>query len=119
MLNIEARTKELLVRKNMTIQKLAVLSEISEPTVHSIFKKNDAKLSQLEAICQVLEVPITYLLGIDSNYVATEPISPPQGLNKKDVDLQLCQEKVKGLEMLIKAKDETIALLKGRFDSQA
>jgi transcriptional regulator with XRE-family HTH domain len=109
MRKIEPLIKELLVRRGLSIEKMAALADISNPTIHSIFKKNDAKVSQLEAICQVLQVPILYLF--DESYginQSVEPASPPYGLDKKDADLQLCLEKVKQLEMRLVEKDERL-----------
>ena len=109
MRKIEPLIKELLVRRGLSIEKMAALANISNPTIHSIFKKNDAKVSQLEAICQVLNVPILYLF--DEHYVvnpSAEPASPPDGFDKKEADLQLCQEKVKQLEMRLVEKDERL-----------
>ena len=109
MRKIEPLIKELLVRRGLSIEKMAALADISNPTIHSIFKKNDAKVSQLEAICQVLNVPILYLF--DDNYVinqSAEPPAPSYELEKKEADLQLCLEKVKQLEMRLVEKDERL-----------
>ena len=109
MRKIEPLIKELLVRRGLSIEKMAALANLSNPTIHSIFKKNDAKVSQLEAICQVLHVPILYLF--DDNYrinPSAEPPSPAYELEKKDADLQLCLEKVRQLEMRLVEKDERL-----------
>ncbi len=118
MLNIEASTKVLLLKKNMSIQKLAALSEISEPTVHSIFKKNDAKISQLEKICQVLNVPITYFfeeagkMNQTADRGSTNFNNSSGNINNGGIELDRCLERVKHLEERIKDKDEMIELLK-------
>ena len=109
MRKIEPLIKELLARRGLSIEKMAALADLSNPTIHSIFKKNDAKVSQLEAICQVLQVPILYLF--DDNYrinQSAEPPSPAYELEKKDADLQLCLEKVRQLEMRLVEKDERL-----------
>jgi len=131
MRNLEQLTKQELLKRRMSIEKLAVEAGLTKSTVLSIFKKNDAKVSQLEAISEVLQVPTIFFfedidIGVwreviqkskrDGNSVSQDIlIALHQGnadSDKKDADLQLCQERVKGLEMLIKAKDETIEILK-------
>ena len=132
MRNLEQLTKQELVKRRMSIEKLAVEAGLTKSTVLSIFKKNDAKVSQLEAIGEVLQVPTIFFFEDIDIGVWREVIqkSKRDGLNsvsqniltalhhgnansdKKDADLELCLERVKGLEMLIKAKDETIEILK-------
>ena len=62
MKNIEPLVKDLLLKKKMSIDKFAVMAGLTSPTIHAIFKKNDAKVSQLEAMSAVLGVHVSYFL---------------------------------------------------------
>jgi transcriptional regulator with XRE-family HTH domain len=148
MKNLEFRIKNQLSTKGMTIQRLATESGISEPTIHAILNRGDAKLSQLEKIAEALEIELRFLVsdandsvtqsgdsnqaGSGNNQKVKGDYSPSISGNHSKIDLTIdnCKQALKESEReveylkgqlaradaLVEAKDQTITLLKGRFD---
>lgn len=79
MKSFETRIKKKLSEREMTIQRLASESGISEPTLHAIFNRGDAKVSQLEKISGVLDVTLGYLLGVDETPNQTGIVNQSHG----------------------------------------
>lgn len=50
--------------KGIPLVQLAQRAKMSQPTLHSIINKNDAKLSQLKSIAAALDVSLDRLLGV-------------------------------------------------------
>jgi lambda repressor-like predicted transcriptional regulator len=73
MKKLEDKIKEILSIKGLTIQRLAIISKISEPTLHAIFNRDDAKLSQLQKIAESLGTPLSFFLADDTD--STDGIS--------------------------------------------
>lgn len=130
MKNIESRIKNRLTEKGMTIQRLATESGISEPTLHAIFNRGDAKLSQLEKIADALEVELNFLLSDniqpsttqtgDFNQAGTgnkQKVKVDKGKPQQDLAaaLEACQRELEVTRALVAAKDETISLLRGSY----
>lgn len=117
MRNVERLAKELLAKKNMSIEKLAANSGLTKSTVISIFKKNDAKVSQLEAISTVLGVPVSYFLEDTkgSINIVSQGVGHNQGLsNQAFGNIAECIERVRGLEREVELLREMNEMLKGR-----
>lgn len=130
MKNLENKIKRKLSEQSMTIQRLATESGISEPTLHAIFNRDDAKLSQLEKIAAALGITLSFLLdensqpsGIhtgDFNQVGnanTQKIktskAPSQELAS---ELAACQRELEVTRALVASKDELITLLRGSYN---
>lgn len=134
--NLESKIKNLLAEKGMTIQRLATESGISEPTLHAIFNRGDAKLSQLEKIAEALGSTLNFLLseGNQPSTVQTGDFNqagnsltqkvkvtkaPSQEVAKQLDDCQRDNEALKRelalANALVAAKDETITLLRASF----
>jgi transcriptional regulator with XRE-family HTH domain len=149
MKNLESRIKNYLSEKGMTIQRLASESGISEPTIHAIFNRGDAKLSQLEKIAEALSVELTFLVSDlpensifqngDSNQAGNGNSQKVTGNNSPSISgnhssikltiddckqqLLLAQRDVEHLrdqlaraDALVESKEQTINLLRARFD---
>jgi transcriptional regulator with XRE-family HTH domain len=135
MWSIEERIKKRLTEISMNTNKLAALAGIKEPTLYAIFERNDAKLSQLKNISQVLGVPLSFLIEEENNirnfsgtvaddvsgtYILGEKImhksygqnsaqsNDSSKLVKLSADLVLCTERVKYLESILASKEEII-----------
>lgn len=68
--------KDVMRAKGMTYKALAVLMDVSEPTVKRIFQDQDCKLSRLLTICQLLDIDVETLLEMSERQLpAIEPIS--------------------------------------------
>ncbi|RZK16895.1 MAG: XRE family transcriptional regulator [Hymenobacter sp.] len=131
MKNLESKIKNRLTEQGMTIQRLATESGISEPTLHAIFNRGDAKLSQLEKIAEALSVALNFLLSDDSAPSAVQTsdvnqagqhLSPKVKADKSKAPQQdlaaalaACQRELALANALVAAKDETIALLRASF----
>jgi transcriptional regulator with XRE-family HTH domain len=134
--NLESKIKNRLAEQGMTIQRLATESGISEPTLHAIFNRGDAKLSQLEKIAEALGSTLNFLLSEsnqssivqtgDSNQTGNNfkqkvkvTKAPTQELAKQLEDCQRDNESLKRelalANALVAAKDETITLLRASF----
>jgi transcriptional regulator with XRE-family HTH domain len=134
--NLESKIKNLLAEQGMTIQRLATESGISEPTLHAIFNRGDAKLSQLEKIAEALGSTLNFLLSevnqssamqtgdfnqTRNNFKQKVKVTkaPTQELAKQLEDCQRDNESLKRelalANALVAAKDETITLLRASF----
>ncbi len=121
------RIKRKLSEKEMTIQRLAAESGISEPTIHSIFNRGDAKISQLEKISGVLETSLSFLLGEDPSATSQtgtynqagsgnhQKIRVNKGESSQELAAQLisCQRQLELSQALVAAKEEMLVLLRG------
>jgi transcriptional regulator with XRE-family HTH domain len=141
MKSLEDKIKRKLSDQGMTIQRLATQSGISEPTLHAILNRDDAKLSQLEKIAEALGVSLSYFLEEPSN--SNETMATQTGSNNQAgsgntqkiktsskspahelaVQLDSCLRDVESLKSqlalahaLVAAKDETIALLRDSYN---
>ncbi len=78
MIHLEEKIKPLLAQKKMSIEKLAVLIGTTKQSLHNAFNKNDLRLSQLEKICTVLEVSISYFFseGLDIEHKYPKSLKP-------------------------------------------
>lgn len=130
MKNLEFKIKSLLAETGMTIQKLASESGISEPTIHAIFNRGDAKLSQLEKIADTLNTSLIFLLSAgDKTSVSqtgdlskaasgkTRKVKVDKGQPQQDLAAALaaCQRELALANALVAAKDETITLLRATY----
>ncbi|MBH8567552.1 helix-turn-helix transcriptional regulator [Microvirga sp. STS02] len=141
MKSLEDKIKKKLSEQGMTIQRLATESGISEPTLHAILNRDDAKLSQLEKIAEALGVSLSYFLeegststvitstqtgfanqagSGNSQKIRTSTKAPAHELA---VQLDTCLRDVESLKnqlalanALVAAKDETITLLRGSYN---
>jgi transcriptional regulator with XRE-family HTH domain len=125
--NLESKIKNRLAEQSMTIQRLATVSGISEPTLHAIFNRGDAKLSQLEKIAEALNSTLNFLLSED-NQASTvqtgdfnqagngnsQKVKVDKGQPQQDLAAALaaCQRELALANALVAAKDETITLLR-------
>jgi transcriptional regulator with XRE-family HTH domain len=128
--NLESKIKSRLAEQGMTIQRLATASSISEPTLHAIFNRGDAKLSQLEKIAEALGSTLNSLLseGDQASTVQTGHVTQAGSGNSQKVKvdkgqpqqdlaaaLAACQRELALANALVAAKDETIILLRASF----
>ena len=89
--------RDLAYQKGMTIKDLSQKTGITEPTLHNILAKNDAKLSQIEKIAEILEVSTAFLTGTSDGSPKTE---------------------LKKAELSESKNSEVVALLKGQIEEQ-
>jgi transcriptional regulator with XRE-family HTH domain len=134
MKNLELKIKSRLAEKGMTIQRLASESGISEPTIHAIFNRGDAKLSQLEKIAEALNISLNFLLSEESQATITQAGDFNQAghSNTQKVKISKAQDLVAELDQchrdneslkrelalanaLVASKDETITLLRATY----
>jgi transcriptional regulator with XRE-family HTH domain len=130
MKNLESKIKDQLAGHGMTIQRLATESGISEPTIHAIFNRGDAKLSQLEKIAEALSISLSFLLSEntqpsvaqtgDFNQAGssnTQKVKVDKGQPQQDLvaALAACQRELALSNALVAAKDETITLLRASY----
>lgn len=130
MKNLESKIKNQLAEQGMTIQRLANESGISEPTLHAIFNRGDAKLSQLEKIAEALGISLNFFLSDDTlpSSVQTgdfnqagnnlsQKVKVSKGQPQQDLAAALaaCQRELALANALVAAKDETITLLRASF----
>jgi lambda repressor-like predicted transcriptional regulator len=140
MKSLEDKIKRKLSDQGMTIQRLAQEAGISEPTLHAILNRDDAKLSQLEKIAEALGVSLSYFLeeGSTSNTTATQTGTNNQAgsgntqkiktsskapAHELAVQLDSCQRDVESLKnqlalanALVASQSETISLLRGSYN---
>jgi transcriptional regulator with XRE-family HTH domain len=132
MVKLEATVKNLLAQKKMSIEKLAVQSGLTKVTVLNIFKKNDAKVSQLEAMSQVLGVPIKSFFdeNWNSNQTAGDAGVNVSGSRTRDINSHSQSAGVNNANMSFEAritsltdcqkelalKDREVAMLNGVID---
>jgi transcriptional regulator with XRE-family HTH domain len=133
MKNLESKIKGQLTEKGMTIQRLASESGISEPTIHAIFNRGDAKVSQLEKIAAALGIPLSFLF-LDGPQLAAvqagdpsqatsatnqkakaEKPQPPASQQDLAAALAACQRELALTNALVAAKEETISLLRASY----
>ncbi len=70
---IGKKIRELAEKRGLSLKDLAYKSEIAEPTLHNILTRNDAKMSQLDKIAEILGVSTSYFTGeIQENKVSTQ-----------------------------------------------
>jgi transcriptional regulator with XRE-family HTH domain len=129
MKNLEGKIKSKLSEQSMTIQRLASESGISEPTLHAIFNRGDAKLSQLEKIATALGTTLSFLLddGTQPSAIQTGDFNQAGNANTQKIktskapsqelaaELAACQRELEVTRALVAAKEETISLLRGSY----
>jgi transcriptional regulator with XRE-family HTH domain len=131
MKNLESKIKGQLAEQGMTIQRLATESGISEPTIHAIFNRGDAKLSQLEKIAEALNISLSFLLSDSTQTSVTQTgdfnqagssntqkvkVDKSQASSQELADkLAACQRELALANALVAAKDETITLLRASY----
>ncbi|MBJ6142784.1 helix-turn-helix transcriptional regulator [Hymenobacter sp. BT559] len=128
--NLESKIKNRLAEQGMTIQRLATVAGISEPTLHAIFNRGDAKLSQLEKIAEALSSTLNFLLSEDNKASTvqtgdfnqagsgnSQKVKVDKGKPQQDLAAALaaCQRELALANALVAAKDETITLLRASF----
>lgn len=96
--------KELSEAKRLSINKLANMSGMTQPTLQSILEKNDAKLSQIVSIASVLDVTVAELIGLSERYINAQVVE-----SKEDSGLSSSESLYREL---VKSKDEQIGYLK-------
>lgn len=132
MRRLESKIKKLLSEQNMTIQRLATESGISEPTIHAIFNRDDAKISQLEKISEALNTSLNYFLedyiGSTSQLTQTGEFNQAGNGNSQKIkvskvpgpelaeQLAACRRELALTQALVASKDETITLLRGSYN---
>ena len=60
MINLESKIKELCELKDITISRLAIEIEMSQPNLYKIFKRNSIETKHLEKIAEVFGIQIGY-----------------------------------------------------------
>jgi transcriptional regulator with XRE-family HTH domain len=123
----------MLAAKKMTIEALGAKAGMTKATLHNIFNKNDSKLSHLQRIAEVLQVPVFYLLGEEQEPTLPQPyeLDPKQTVNEVqeteevyrsrqeqrisalEAALDRCLGEKRSLEKELQLKDQ---LLKARED---
>ena len=132
MKNLESKIKQKLSELNMTIQRLAIESGVSEPTIHAIFNRDDAKISQLVRISNALNASLSFFLEEvpDSTSTTTQSGTYNQAGNGNSqkikvskspsqelaADLAACQRELALMKALVESKDETITLLRASYN---
>lgn len=103
--NIENAIKEAKVSKI----RLCEMCQIARTTLDSILNGADTRISTLEAIASALNKPISYFFD-ESSIIAKGDYSPSpdSGDIPMSVGVHVLTERIKGLEALIKEKDERI-----------
>jgi transcriptional regulator with XRE-family HTH domain len=90
---IGKKIRELAEKKGISLKDLAYKSEIAEPTLHNILTRNDAKLSQLDKIAEVLGVSTSYFMGeTQENKILTQKNEEPTILLEKNARIEELKE---------------------------
>lgn len=129
MKNLESKIKKKLSERSMTIQRLATESGIAEPTIYSIFNRDDAKISQLIKISEALNTSLNYFLEeFDASALPltqTGDFNQAGHGNRQKIhvskspgpelaeQLAACRRELALSQALILSQGETITLLKG------
>lgn len=125
MRNISDTIRELAQKKKISLEKLAVTAGMTNPTLHSILNKNDAKISQLESIAAVLNVsPVIFFDESATNPIINQVTGINHGSIKQQVQLSSLSDcrrelekalmEIEYLKQATAAKDEMIAILRER-----
>jgi len=111
------RIRQIAEKKNISIRALAKNSEITEQQLQLIIRTGKTRIDTLQKIANALQVPIWELFD-------EWPLSINQqngnvligGDNNGHVHtLTECEKEIEYLKELLKAKDETIEILKTKF----
>lgn len=132
MKNLESKIKQKLSELSMTIQRLSIESGVSEPTIHAIFNRDDAKISQLIKISSALNTSLNFFIeeisgpssatiqsgsynqaGSDNSQKIRVSKAPSQELA---AELAACQRELALTRALVESKEETITLLRASYN---
>lgn len=120
------KIRELIKEKGISQKVIAARMGLSGNAISQDLKKGDFKVSVLESIAEILEVPVTYFFDNDISENGVKQVANGHGNNLKvimnsDDDMKELKAKIKGLEIQvtlleerIKDKDELINLLKDK-----
>jgi len=126
------RLKGLVDDRKLSVSDLAAKTGKTTTAIYEIFKKEDLNTGILKEFAEVLEIPIINLFeeanaGSSSADRGNQPINtakgkdlptfneadfPKYGLSRNEADLQLCLEKVKGLQREVELLKEVNEMLK-------
>ena len=111
--------KTLAERQKMPITELAERAGISEQQIHLMVRTNSTKITTLEKIASILEVPVTVFFDEGRGGVTVKATDHSQAAGRDlhvATDDALMAERVKHLEAMLKEKDERISELKERIE---
>lgn len=109
--SLSKNIKKLAEAKQLSVNKLALMSGMTQPTLQSILEKNDAKLSQIEIIAGALKVSVGELIGLEVSQ-ETSLIKTSKGEYDPYPTTALLREIIVSKDDQLKSKDEQIRLLK-------
>jgi len=119
------RLKGLVDDRKLSVSDLAAKTGKTTTAIYEIFKKEDLNTGILKEFAEVLEIPIINLF--EEANTGTQPVNhtkgkdlpifneadfPKYGLSRNEADLQLCLEKVKGLQREVELLKEVNEMLK-------
>jgi transcriptional regulator with XRE-family HTH domain len=119
------RLKGLVDDRKLSVSDLAARTGKTTTAIYEIFKKEDLNTGILKEFAEVLEIPIINLF--EEVNTGSQPINhgkgkdlptfneadfPKYGLSRNEADLQLCLEKVKGLQREVELLKEVNEMLK-------
>lgn len=126
------RLKGLVTDRKLSVSDLAAKTGKTTTAIYEIFKKEDLNTGVLKEFAEVLEIPIINLFEeANAGAPSTDPDNPSihttkgkelpifndadfpkYGLSRNEADLQLCMEKVKGLQREVELLKEVNEMLK-------
>jgi transcriptional regulator with XRE-family HTH domain len=111
-LNTEGYIKFLLKKNGKTQEDLMELLNVTRPGLNYMFKHDSYKASTLVAIADFFNITVDELLRpviINGEYAQRVEIKNSQNLGKTDsINNEHFKEKLKGFELLVQSKDETL-----------
>jgi len=117
-----SKLRKLMSTRKVTQKEMAEKVGVSVTTINESLKRGDFKVSILEAIAEVLQVPVSYFfddkeeitLNNGLNNVANDNTNSTVTINDKTYNVKVLMERIKGLEAQLEAKNETIEILKNK-----
>ena len=124
--NLEVKIKELLIKKNISIERLAVDINISRPTIHKVFNSNHVNTKVLSKIAEYLNTPMSFFFEentanviqngtINLNGKNTGSISISEARHEIDAlknEVLSLKEVISGMKRELELKDQIIELMK-------
>lgn len=122
MLNLQ-KIKQLASAKDMTLVDVAKELGISKQSLNQMMRENSTKVSTLERIAEILDVPVTtffdevsHVNTVSINTGVSHSPNAIQSINSDGlVENAVLKERIKGLELLNQAYKEQIELLRNQI----
>jgi len=108
------KIKHIIKKSDFSVKHVAKKIGMTHQNLYRLLKKESIESKHLERIAKLLDVPVGYFFnenntGVDIDHKVTGDKSSASG----DITINEGKKEIKHLKELLKAKDETIAALKG------